>query len=198
MLKIVFIRHGKTQGNLEKRYIGTTDEDLLNSERDVLKNKTYPDCHILYSSPLKRCIQTANIIYPSLQPVICEKLKETDFGDFENKNYIELSDNPLYQKWVDSGGKDPFPGGESREQFQKRCIEGFNDILNDVLKKISEGKLPRECTVSIVIHGGSIMALMSEFALEKKDFYFWQVKNGQGFVCCLTEEKRLNVLEKIQ
>ena len=32
MLNIIFIRHLKTKGNKEKRYIGTTDESLLKEE----------------------------------------------------------------------------------------------------------------------------------------------------------------------
>jgi broad specificity phosphatase PhoE len=71
------------------------------------------------SSPMKRCVQTAEIYFPGQEPVIQEKLRESDFGLFENKNYEELKDEPEYQKWLDSGGTIPFPGGESHEAFLK-------------------------------------------------------------------------------
>ena len=59
-MKIILIRHGMTEGNLKRRYIGTTDEDLINT--DCLKGD-YPKCERIVASPLKRCIQTAEYIY---------------------------------------------------------------------------------------------------------------------------------------
>ena len=55
-MKIILIRHGMTEGNLKRRYIGTMDEDLINT--DCLKGD-YPKCERVVASPLKRCIQTA-------------------------------------------------------------------------------------------------------------------------------------------
>lgn len=40
-MKIILIRHGMTEGNLKRRYIGTMDEDLINT--DCLKGD-YPKC----------------------------------------------------------------------------------------------------------------------------------------------------------
>ena len=96
-MKIILIRHGMTEGNLKRRYIGTTDEDLINT--DCLKGD-YPKCERVVASPLKRCIQTAEYIYPNVDIEICDKLKECDFGDFENKSYEDLKDNPDYQRNV--------------------------------------------------------------------------------------------------
>ncbi len=47
---------------------------------------------------------------------ICDKLKECDFGDFENKSYEDLKNNRL-SKWLDSNGV-PFPNGETHEDFK--------------------------------------------------------------------------------
>ena len=117
-MKIILIRHGMTEGNLKRRYIGTTDEDLINT--DCLKGD-YPKCERVVASPLKRCIQTAEYIYPNVDIEICDKLKECDFGDFENKSYEDLKDNPDYQKWLDSNGELPFPNGDTHEEFKNRC-----------------------------------------------------------------------------
>ena len=91
-MKIILIRHGMTEGNLKRRYIGTTDEDLINT--DCLKGD-YPKCERVVASPLKRCIQTAEYIYPNVDIEICDKLKECDFGDFENKSYEDLKEIPI-------------------------------------------------------------------------------------------------------
>ena len=66
MLELLMIRHGRTRGNTESRYIGTTDEPLLASERARLGTKQEdlkemgmlrPD--VLLVSPMKRCVETA-------------------------------------------------------------------------------------------------------------------------------------------
>ena len=108
-MKIIFIRHGKTAGNLEKRYIGTTDESLCDEGKSEIKGRAYPDVRRVICSPMKRCIETAALIYPDIKPFICNDLRECDFGDFENKNYSELNGNADYQRWIDSGGEMPFP-----------------------------------------------------------------------------------------
>lgn len=118
------------------------------------------------ASPLKRCIQTAEYIYPNVDIEICDKLKECDFGDFENKSYEDLKDNPDYQKWLDSNGELPFPNGETHEDFKNRCKEGFFESLT-------------ERDTAFVIHGGSIMAIMQK--LFGGNFYDYQVKNGCGY-----------------
>ena len=60
-------------------------------------------------SPMKRCIQTAELIYPKNQITQEVLLKECDFGIFEGKTYEELKDREEYQAWLDSGGTIAFP-----------------------------------------------------------------------------------------
>ena len=52
-----------------------------------------------------------------------------DFGAFEGHNYQELSGDPAYQRWIDSGGTLPFPEGESREEFIRRNVAGYEKML---------------------------------------------------------------------
>ena len=134
-MKIYLIRHSMTTGNLNKRYIGKTDEPLceegIRRIESCLEKCLYPAAERIYVSPLKRCIQTAKLIYPTQQAKVIPKFAECDFGLFENKNYRELSECPEYQAWTDSGGTLPFPEGESREAFQKRSVDAFEQILKE-------------------------------------------------------------------
>ena len=57
----------------------------------------YPGPEAIYVSPLKRCVQTAAILFPEEPVHIIEELSECDFGEFENKNYKELDGNANYQ-----------------------------------------------------------------------------------------------------
>ena len=175
MIKVALVRHSKTLGNIKKRYIGITDEPICEEGIELLKDFIYFDVDVVYSSPLKRCIQTAQIIYPDKDKIIIEDLKECNFGEFENKNFMELSDNKAYQDWIDSGGKEKFPGGEEVSLFKKRCTDAFKGIINESVSKNHD-------TVGIVAHGGTIMSIMDEFAFPKKDYYAWHVDNADGFL----------------
>ena len=118
MLKVVLIRHGKTLGNLKGSYIGCkTDENLCSLGIEEIRNKQYPKAELVYASPMKRCLETAALIYPKLSVETNIQLRECDFGKFENKNYQELSNVKVYQKWIDSNGTLPFPTGEGMEEF---------------------------------------------------------------------------------
>ena len=119
MTEIWLIRHGMTEGNRYQRYIGKTDELLCEEGKEKLKEFFYPEPEAVFVSPLVRCRETAEILFPEKRLRIIDQLAECDFGDFENKNYLELSGNPDYQAWVDSGGILPFPNGESREEFSE-------------------------------------------------------------------------------
>ncbi len=174
MIKVVLIRHGKTIGNLNKAYIGKTDEPLCDEYIDDILKKEYPMVEKVFSSPLIRCIETAKHIYKDSKPQIINALRECDFGDFEGKNYEQLKGNSHYQKWLDSNGKDAFPNGEDGLEFRKRCQNGLEDIIKQCAKsELSE--------IAVVCHGGTIMAILDKYSFPHRDFYNWQVDNLCGF-----------------
>lgn len=182
MLKIIFIRHGKTFGNTLGRYIGTTDEPLCREGKEELKKNDYPSVDLVYASPMKRCLETAGEIYPDLKPHVEELLKECDFGLFENKNYLELSEYPEYQVWIDSNGTLPFPGGEDSGAFRKRCCKGFVKILEELPMQQEQ-----VLEIALVVHGGTIMSILEAYGEPKKSFYDWQIKNGAYLTATLDE-----------
>lgn len=172
---INLIRHGKTKGNLEKRYIGITDDELLEEEKSDLRKKVYPYCDKVYSSPMKRCIQTVSVLYPHMKPVVISDFRECDFGIFEGHNYVELSCEPLYQTWIDSGGNMDFPQGERISDFKNRVVKAFDSM-------ISASQNTHDGVVSVVVHGGTIMAVLEHFE-DSHEYYRWQCANGSGYVC---------------
>ena len=75
-MKIYFIRHGLTEGNIQKKYIGKTDEPLCTEGiaelrqkladgdyENVVNEASKAGCTI-WRSPMLRCAQTAEIIFP--------------------------------------------------------------------------------------------------------------------------------------
>lgn len=198
MAELILIRHGKTAGNLLGRYIGSrTDEPLCDEGREGLAGKQLPEIERLYVSPMKRCVETAEILWPGFDRKKMQKvtdLRECDFGDFENKNYKELSGNGDYQAWIDSNGTLPFPNGESMDAFKSRCLEAFARIVEEVSeaeqKWIASGKTGI-FRAGIVVHGGTIMAILEQYGYPKAAYFDYQVKNGCGYRLTPVEGTRL-------
>ena len=159
-MKIALIRHGATAGNAEKRYVGSTDEPL--SERGIaaLHGRRYPDVEQVYASPMKRCLETAALLYPPAVPTVVEGFRECDFGAFEYRNYDELKNDAAYQAWIDSGGTLPFPNGEDRAGFSQRSRAAFLQIAETA-------RSPR---IAVVAHGGTLMAIMERFAFPQRGY----------------------------
>ena len=172
-MTIYLIRHGQTRGNLERRYMGVTDQPLCPQGRAALADWRGPEAEAVYVSPLLRCRETAAILYPGTAQTAVPGLRETDFGAFEGRTYEELQDSPAYRAWLDSAGQAAPPGGESREQVRRRVLAAF--------RTVTAGHAPGE-RLALVVHGGTIMTLLE--ALEPGgQFYRWQAPNGGGFRC---------------
>lgn len=177
MTELVLVRHGETAGNQRKNYIGRTDEPLSADGEVKIRNLAakglYPAVDMLVVSPMLRCRQTAALIYPEMPQITVADLTECDFGEFENKNYRDLSDNADYQAWIDSGGVAAFPGGESRADFVARVCRGFAVTMAEILSADVK-------SAAFVVHGGTIMAILSSFA--DGGYYDYMTQNGGGWL----------------
>lgn len=183
-VEIVLIRHGKTEGNKEKRYIGRTDQPLSEEGIAGIKENLgrYPSVEKVYASPMKRTRQTAELIYPGQAPELVDGLREMDMGVFEGKNHAELKNRPSYILWVATRGKISIPGGESMKDFGKRTMDAFTQVLGDMQ---AEG-IKRS---AVVAHGGTIMSIVSQLADD--DYYKYMVSNGAGFRLTLDDDGKL-------
>ncbi len=197
-MKIILIRHGKTAGNLEGRYVGRTDEPLCEAGREAIAGRKLPRAEKLFVSPLLRCRETAEILWPGRDQIVVPGLRECDFGDFEMKNYAELNGNADYQAWIDSNGTLPFPGGESQTTFQARCCAAFEQVAEELLKEKADSAEKSVPVAAFVVHGGTIMAVLSQFGVPKKGYFDWQVKNGEGFIADLVRDNGKIVLREIE
>lgn len=175
MKRFLFIRHGSTAGNLEKRYIGSSDEALcpLGEEQIRQLKGQQLQADFLFVSPMLRTRQSAAILFPQLPVNLVENFRETDFGLFEGKTAVELSASAhaaAYQDWLDSQCLSPIPLGESVSDFKERCCSAFLQVAAAV---------PDNSCTALVVHGGVIMAICERFAVPKQSFYDYHIKNGQ-------------------
>lgn len=148
------IRHEKTDANLKRKYIGWTDEPIVEyvNMRPILQ----PD--IVYGSDLMRCEQTAHHYFPQAKFKAYKSLRELHFGDFEMKTYEELQHNKMYRAWIDDPYNVTPPNGESFEQFKQRVVQTFMQIVE------------AQQDYTFIVHGGVIRILLSQFGLEGKSF----------------------------
>ena len=193
-MDISLIRHGKTTANEKRLYCGQTDLPLSESGTEeivLLKQQgIYPPAEIFFTSGLLRTEQTLDIIYGKINRRSVSDIAEFKFGLFEMKSYEELKDRKDYQAWIsDETGDFKCPQGESKNQFEKRVINGFNYILNELLQdKIN--------SAFIVCHGGTIASIMEYLYPNTQNFYEWQPKPGHGYTLTYVSE-RLQIYKNI-
>ena len=183
-MKLILIRHGKTEANEKRLYCGSTDVPLCEAGRAELSARRregrLPDaggCRII-TSPLVRCTETLYILYGVRDAETDADLKEMDLGAFEMHSYEELKDDPAYQAWIAGDNEANItPGGESGQMLCARALRALSRILADGRDTLA------------VTHGGVIAAIMAHlFPEEKKNRYEWQPDGGGGYVID-TEQK---------
>ena len=139
---LYLIRHGITEGNLDGKYIGQTDLALCpQGEKQIqqlVKAGVYPYVEKVYTSPLKRCVETAQIIYPDIQLSKVDEIAEMDFGQFEGKTQKELENLPEYTAWLKGGPEACPPDGEKFGDFSLRCISGLDIIFRDMMTGVRD------------------------------------------------------------
>jgi len=174
-MEVILLRHGKTRSNLERRYIGKTEEPVSEEGIRQLKALGVFTCvKRVAVSPRLRARQTAGILFPNAEQVVYEGLAEMDFGIFEGKNYEELADDPDYISWVEGGCVGRCPGGENLSEFIERTAAAFIKALSDSLE-LGEDRL------IVVAHGGTIMTVASEFSEPRCGYFDCRAGHGEGF-----------------
>ena len=175
-MRITLIRHAQTSGNLLKRYIGCcSDEPLCPEGRKTAQGShIQPQVAEVYTSGMLRTNQTAEILFPQAKIVEVAQLQEMNFGAFEGKNYLELADDQDYQAWLDTNCEASCPEGESKATFEARCTQAFMHIIENVPQDTVE--------LYFVVHGGTIMSIVSNLATPVRDYFDCHVSFCQGYV----------------
>lgn len=187
MLKIIFIRHGKTLWNSSGRFQGQSNTQL--SEEGIIQAqklaKNFPVEHIdaVYSSPLDRAFITGKIIADKFHvPITADKrLCEISFGAWEGLTY-----NEIHAKWpaeiemlFSRPDETAIPQGEKFTDVQKRAVEALNDIIAQ--NTVSD----ENKTVVITAHGGILRALLSHI-LHMPLRYIWSLRQDNTAISIIT------------
>ncbi|NDJ54715.1 MAG: histidine phosphatase family protein [Chloroflexi bacterium] len=157
MIKLLLVRHGLTDWNMEGRMQGQTDVPLNDIGREQARRLApliqEMSIDAVLASDLSRAWETAEIITmgKSLELKPEPRLREVGMGVFESLTYVEaLEKYPVeVQAWVTEKRITP-EGGESSAEFAGR--------VGSLLTELRQND--RDQTLLLVGHGGSIREMM--------------------------------------
>ena len=188
---IHFIRHGITEGIINKWYYGSADLPLTDEGyealRELMAEGIYPplgdaDC---YTSGMLRADQTLKVIYGNVPFKTIPLLREMNFGSWECKTFNELQKEPEYEEWINNKeGSFTFPGGgDSVISFNERIQKGLKELCGyQRLKELSHRQSGKDAVSIMVCHGGTIAAAMEGwFPGDRENFWQWIPATGRGF-----------------
>lgn len=180
---IYLFRHGLTRGNINAQYIGHTDypltTDSISSLRNIKAHKHYPNVDAVFSSPLKRCLDSANIMFPQNNPLVINDLIEYNFGEFEECTAKDLENNEDFLNWLHGDIYARPPYGESNAEFVQRVCSAFEKIVEGLMRTGTE-------TAAIVGHAGVLMTILSCYGIPEAPMAHWQMDAGYGFKLRIT------------
>lgn len=137
--RIVLARHGQTPLSVDRRYSGQGDPQLTElgvrqAERTAERLAGIPHLTAVVSSPLRRCLATAErAAYSAGVPLVVERdLIETDFGRWEGLTFTEAAgqDPEVHSRWLSDTSVPP-PGGESFAVVRARVERALRRIVED-------------------------------------------------------------------
>jgi len=186
MTRLILIRHGETDFNLQNRYCGFSDPPL-NSKGIEQSEKLAAELEAIgvdkvYASDLKRAYETAAIIFKGNSIEKTENFREMNFGIFEGLKYEEIVQrySKFYRDWIDNPLKVQIPKGEGVRDLSKRVKGRLYSIISRY----------KDRTIAVVTHGGPIRVILCD-ALKYGLDMFWQIEQNIGALNIIEYSKKL-------
>lgn len=185
-MKVVFLRHGESEANVNKQFAGFLDTPLTErgraqAEQAALYMGWYEFDRVL-SSPLERAYETAQIATAidamgnsSLPYGNIEKhdiLKEMNFGQCEGMTYQEiLSQMPeLVTQTNNDYAHAIYPDGESLYGFYNRVVQGYETLKETFVNNCEH--------VLLVSHSGVIRSILThELGSGFDGYWHYKIEN---------------------
>lgn len=182
--RLYLVRHGENRANLTKEFshrlvdYPLTPKGVLQAQQTA-KYFIDKDIHEIYSSPLKRARQTAEIIAVELKlPVtVMESLREINVGDLESKPPTAENWSFFFRvvkSWFSGTYDVGFPGGEDYHGLWRRMRSGIEQIVANKTGR----------NIVIVGHGGAFIVMTRELCLESD---MGRLRGGENHNCSITQ-----------
>ena len=155
-MKIYLLRHTSLDIGPDIFY-GQSDIDVSDSFENEVNNikdkisklNIYDEKMKIISSPLTRCKKLARALFSDFS--VEERIKELNFGDWENKNIKQIPKEQL-ENWKNNIMSFQIPNGESNNEFYQRVKKFCDEIIY-----INQD-------IFIIAHAGSINCIISYLA----------------------------------
>ncbi|MBS56533.1 MAG: 2,3-bisphosphoglycerate-dependent phosphoglycerate mutase [Rickettsiales bacterium] len=199
MNKLILLRHGQSQWNLENRFTGWKNVPLTEKGETEAKKagelikKHKINIDRVFSSVLERANRTAEIaikqaelnnLLENNQLVMSrsEKLNERDYGDLVGLNKKETSEkfgNDQVHIWRRSYDTPP-PNGESLKDVVERVAPYFEENIKPIINKGEN--------ILIAAHGNSLRAMMIQLGMYKPE-EISSIEIPTGLPLCINLDK---------
>ena len=185
-MNILFFRHGESTDDIDNQYGGWADFELTAAGKENIEKRIalIIDLKItfqkIYSSPLKRALQTAGILSTklSLDVEVCEFLKERNtYGILSGMNKDEAKKK--YPDLVRKSDKKEYVYGSERKA----------DMISRVQKTIEILETTQYSSIIAVTHGNFMRFLMKELCEKEIN----KVGDG-GFILTDISNGKINIL----
>jgi len=147
---VYVIRHGESETNLSKKWTGWLDVQLTEKGYEdakkaacFLKGITFDK---IYTSDLKRAIQTAQTAFPGCLYETSPLFREINVGSISNQPFSVVTDDQ--RKYAAEFGYIEFDG-ESKEQFYSRIKQAMGELEKQDCKN-----------VAVFSHGGFLRGML--------------------------------------
>ena len=174
---LTMVRHGESEANVRHMLSGWMDVDLTERGRaellELRESVEYPVSDAYFSSPLRRCLDTCHILFPSASPALLESCREINFRSLEGWIFStpeEIGD--YFRSWA---ADEPYLDEETMSEVMERGSHAATDVV-----RLCEEQGLRSAT--IVMHSGIMRAsVIALFGLDRMDFVNMSVANGLGY-----------------
>lgn len=202
--KLIVIRHGETEWNLEGRWQGHKNSPLtangINQAKAVAKHLANYDISVIYASDLGRAFQTAQHISEATKAKIFTdtRLRERNAGVFQGLTKDDLKEQfpDEFKIYREAGPEYVIPGGESATQRYEKVVQCIHEIA-----ETHPGR-----SVVIVTHGGVLNGIFryviglpldapSTFKLWNTGINSFSCENGRWKLLSFGETYHLNSIK---
>lgn len=135
MAVILLIRHGENNWVKENRLAGWTPGVVLNDNgheqaKSLAQRLAHLPIKAIYSSPLERCMQTAeHVASPhALEIIEFPQMGEVKYGEWEGAKIAELAKKKEWHTIQYNPSRFGFPGGETLRGVQARAVDSLEDL----------------------------------------------------------------------
>ena len=194
----LLIRHGRTTSNANGTLAGWTegvglDETGRSQAADLAERLRGMPVSAVVSSPLQRCVETAQIVVGALGDVAVEtdeRVGECRYGGWTGGSLKELAKEPLWRTVQDQPSAARFPDceaftGESIAEMQARALQAVREI--DARVNADHG--PRALW-ALVSHGDVIKSILADAAGAHLDHFQRIVVSPASLsVVCYTDRR---------